>query len=192
MTAYEKMLRATRRSVHAKLGMPARPDAQPMHDEGRRAVEDLDRTDIEILRILQTDARLSNEEIGAGVHKSASAVSRRIAELKEQGYILSFQAVLDRRKLGLNHRVSTLVTLDNHCPGTVDAFEQAIRSDFPNVIQWSRLQGSWDYLLVFVARDEDHYMRLHRDLTTLPNVHRTRGHSPMYVSLQGPLPLPEA
>ena len=46
------------------------------------------------------------------MHRSASAVSRRIAELQEQEYILGFQVVLNRKKLGLSHMVSTLVKLN--------------------------------------------------------------------------------
>ena len=153
-------------------------------------MDDLDKTDIAILRILQTQARLTNEEIGKLVHRSASAVSRRIAELQEQEYILGFQVVLNRKKLGLSHMVSTLVKLNNHRPEARDTFEKAITEQFRNILQWSRLQGAWDYLLVFVSRDMDHYQELYRQLTAIEGVLLTRGHTPMYVSLPAPLPLP--
>lgn len=151
----------------------------------------LDRTDVEILRILQMEGRKPNEEIGEKVHKSPSMVSRRIKRLIDDGYILRFEAVLNRKKLGLNYMISTLVSLEDHRPQTLKSFEEAVKDKFPNVIQWSRVQGSWDYLLVFFTRDQDHYRDLHWKLVSLPNVKRTRGHTPVDVSLPKPLPLPD-
>lgn len=48
---------------------------------------DLDTTDLEILRILQIDATLTNKEIAFKLRKSIATIHDRIRKLKERGYI---------------------------------------------------------------------------------------------------------
>lgn len=149
----------------------------------------LDRKDLTILELLQEDARLTDDELGREVALERSAVSKRLKRLKDEKYILGYQAVLDLKKLGLNYVVSTMVMLDTHKPHLFDAFEKTIAEELPNVQQWSRLQGSWDYMLIFVTRDADHYEELHRQLTAMDNVKRTRGHHLLWATPARPLPL---
>ncbi|WP_431209605.1 Lrp/AsnC family transcriptional regulator [Puia sp. P3] len=47
----------------------------------------LDPTDLQILRLLQQDASLTNKEIAFKLHKSVATIHERIRRLKEQGYI---------------------------------------------------------------------------------------------------------
>lgn len=61
---------------------------------------DLDDIDEEILRILRVDGRRSLASIGESVGLSVSAVKRRVDRLCEDGVIVNFTAVVDRRKLG--------------------------------------------------------------------------------------------
>ncbi|PTT02952.1 AsnC family transcriptional regulator, partial [Pedobacter sp. HMWF019] len=56
---------------------------------------ELDATDLEILRILQKDATLTNKEVAFKIKKSIATVHERIRKLKEQGYIQRVVAILD-------------------------------------------------------------------------------------------------
>lgn len=141
-------------------------------------MSDLDETDLKILDMLQADALLTDVAIADKVNLERSAVTKRRLKLEKEKYIVRYQAVLDRKKLGLKLLVHTLVQLENHRPETLAAFEKQIEDHFPNIIQWFLVQGSWEYLLTFIVRDIDHYDEIYQLLTALPDVNRTRSHTP--------------
>ncbi|MGO0060196.1 Lrp/AsnC family transcriptional regulator [Brevibacillus fluminis] len=60
----------------------------------------LDATDLEIIRLLQSNARLQWKEIGEQVHMTGQAVAQRIQKLTEQGIIEGFTLKLNEEKLG--------------------------------------------------------------------------------------------
>ena len=59
----------------------------------------LDKTDLQILRILQENARLTTKELAARVHLSPTPVFERLKRLDNEGYIRKYVAVLDAEKL---------------------------------------------------------------------------------------------
>lgn len=87
-------------------------------------MHDLDETDLEILRLLVTDARRPYREIAEEVGLSAPAVSDRVSRLREQGVIRRFTADLDRRQLREGTPVLIRLQVD---PGHVDGIRETIR-----------------------------------------------------------------
>lgn len=142
-------------------------------------MEGLDRTDAEILRLLQRDAQMPHAQIAEQVSLSPSAVSRRIDALKKDGTIVGQQVVLSREQLGLPTTVFTLVTLKTHGGSEFGKFERDVEASLPHVLECVRLCGTWDYLLRFVVRDMEHYGNLQRKLTDLPTVKLVRSHAVM-------------
>lgn len=59
----------------------------------------LDKTDLQILRILQESARLTTKELAARVNLSSTPVFERLKRLENNGYIKKYIAVLDAEKL---------------------------------------------------------------------------------------------
>lgn len=62
----------------------------------------LDEIDMKILRALQTDGRLSNQDLADAISLSPSACHRRVKELEKIGVIQGYRAELDIKKLGYN------------------------------------------------------------------------------------------
>ena len=62
---------------------------------------DLDVIDLKILKLLQEDARLSNQDLADLVHLSASACHRRVKILESNGIIEKYQAKINYAKLGI-------------------------------------------------------------------------------------------
>ncbi len=62
----------------------------------------MDSTDIKILTILQTDARISMKELGQKVNLTSPAVSERIKRLEESGVIEGYAAIVNPKKLRLH------------------------------------------------------------------------------------------
>jgi DNA-binding Lrp family transcriptional regulator len=135
---------------------------------------DKKQTDIAILRALQKDARQSNEAIGEQVKKDGSVVSRRIAELVKARAITGIHAAIDPQKVGLVTTIYKLVRLTDHKLTVTSAFEREIDT-WPNVVEWARLEGSWDYLLKFLVRDTPQHDKLHNALLQLPMIQQVRG-----------------
>lgn len=53
----------------------------------------LDRIDIRILSLLQSDAKLSNIKLAELVNLSPTAALARVQKLSKEGYILGYEAV---------------------------------------------------------------------------------------------------
>ena len=62
-------------------------------------VERLDKTDLQILRILQENARLTTKELASRVSLSSTPVFERLKRLEKEGYIKKYIAVLNATKL---------------------------------------------------------------------------------------------
>ncbi len=132
--------------------------------------ESLGAQDVEILSALQDDGRISNASLAARVGLSEAACWRRVRRLESEGYILGYQAILDRRKMGFGVVAFVLVRLANHRGEEPSAFEEALR-DIPEVLGCHNITGHADYLLHVVARDLDTYGELvHGRLRQLPGV----------------------
>ena len=74
----------------------------------------LDEFDRKLLRLLQQDGRLTNNELSQKINLSASQCSRRRTRLEQEGYIKGYRAHLDREKLGIGIVNLITVTLATH------------------------------------------------------------------------------
>ena len=66
------------------------------------------------MKILQEDGRLSNAELAERVSLSASPCWKRLKRLESSGVIRGYQAVLDRRALGMGVVAFVSISLENH------------------------------------------------------------------------------
>jgi Lrp/AsnC family transcriptional regulator len=130
----------------------------------------LDDLDIRILDALQKDASLSTSDLAEVVGLSQSPCWRRLARLKEAGYIRAQVSLLDSEKLGFNTIVFASVRLSAHGRANLTEFADAIRR-FPEVVECYAIMGSFDFLLRIVSRDVRAYEQfVFGRLSTLPTV----------------------
>ena len=59
--------------------------------------EKIDGTDLQILRILQKDAKKTTKEIAEMLHLTSSPIYERIKRLEKQKLILKYVAILDKK-----------------------------------------------------------------------------------------------
>ena len=117
----------------------------------------IDRTDVAILSHLQRDGRISNRDLAEKVSLSTAPCWRRVRRLEKAGYIRGYAAVVDAKKVGLQIMAFAQISLDNHHPETIAAFDQAIQ-DWPEILECHSVTGpSCDYLLKIVVSDMDNY-----------------------------------
>lgn len=123
----------------------------------------LDSRDRKILDLLQADAEMSVNAIADAVALSPSACSRRIARLREEGYVARSVAWLDRRKLGLPTTVFVIVRTGRHEAGWLEQFHAAV-SGIPEIVEVHRLTGNFDYIIKLVLPNVEHYDVIYRQL----------------------------
>jgi Lrp/AsnC family transcriptional regulator len=123
----------------------------------------LDERDRKILDLLQANAEMAVNDIADAVALSASACSRRITRLREDGYIARSVAVLDRKKVGLPTTVFVIVRTGKHEAGWLDEFHAAV-SAIPEIVEVHRLTGNFDYILKLVLPNVEHYDVIYRRL----------------------------
>ena len=112
--------------------------------------EMLDSIDIDILRALQIDARLSTRQLATKVHRSPPPVFERLKRLEAQGYISRYVAVLDADKLGRGFVVFCQVKLRHINRDIASGFVSLVKS-LPEVTECYNVSGAFDYLLKIYA-----------------------------------------
>jgi DNA-binding Lrp family transcriptional regulator len=133
----------------------------------------LDAIDRHILKELQLDGRLSNQDLALRVHLSPSACLRRVKLLEESGVIDRYVALLNPKRVGRYGTSYTIVNLESTQAQQQEAFEQAVR-DTPEILDCFYVAGANDYLLRFAFRDAEDLERLHAEvLPRLPGVLRS-------------------
>ncbi|WP_207423242.1 Lrp/AsnC family transcriptional regulator [Desertivirga brevis] len=130
----------------------------------------LDRTDTEILKLLQRDASLTNKEISFKLHKSIATIHERIKKLKDQGYITKVVAILDRKKVNKGLIAFSQVHLSDHTTATLKEFEREVVK-FPEVMECFQMSGAFDFILRVACSDMNEYTDFYRNkLAMLPNI----------------------
>ncbi len=130
----------------------------------------MDAIDRKIIRALQQDARLTNQDLAALIGLSASPCLRRVRKLEQDGILSGYTALVDQEKFGLPINVFVNIRLEKPSTDTIRAFEVAIEN-IDAVVECYLMTGNRDYLLRVVSSDLKSYEHLVRDrLTTIPGV----------------------
>ena len=116
----------------------------------------LDSVDIQILRALQENARLTTKELAAKVNLSTTPVFERLKRLEKSGFIRKYVAVLDAQKLGRGFTVFCSVKLKQMNRAVARDFISVIK-DIPQVAECYNVSGEYDYLLKIQAPDMKYY-----------------------------------
>ena len=118
--------------------------------------EILDEIDLQILKTLQKNAKLTTKELAEAVHLTPTPVFERQKRLEKHGYIKKYVAVLDPEKLGQGLQVYCKVKLKQINHEIADAFVRKIQR-IPEVTECYNTSGSYDYLLKVRAHDMKQY-----------------------------------
>ena len=120
------------------------------------SMEILDKTDLQILRVLQNNSRLTTKELAAKVNLSPTPVFERVKRLEANGYIKKYVAVLDPAKLNRGFVVFCSVKLRRLNRDIAAEFTRIVR-EIPEVTECYNISGDYDYLLKIHAPDMKYY-----------------------------------
>jgi len=144
-----------------------------------KSTHDLDRIDLRILKILQSDGRIANLKLAEAVALSPTAVLARTQRLQREGYILGYEARLNPLQLGRGMLVFVEVLLDRTTANVFNEFKAAVQVR-DEIMECHMVAGGFDYLLKTRMAD----MASYRDfagnvLWQLPGVRETRTYAVM-------------
>ena len=123
----------------------------------------LDKTDLQILAILQQDASVSVAAIAEKVRLSMTPCWRRIARMESAGVIRKRVALLDAASLNVGVTVFVAVKTSHHNQEWFEKFHAAVMK-LPEVVEFYRMSGEMDYLLRVVVPDIAGYDAVYKKL----------------------------
>ncbi len=136
-------------------------------------MNDLDRIDTAIVRILSEHGRMPVTELAREVGISKSPCQVRLKRLQQNGYILGFRAVLNPRLLDREHVAFTEVKLSDTRESALNAFNEAVQG-IVEIEQCHMIAGSYDYLLkIRTSNIQAYRLILGETLSSLPHVAST-------------------
>jgi DNA-binding Lrp family transcriptional regulator len=154
-------------------------------------IPSLDRTDFEILRLLQNNARLSNKEVAAAVRLAPSTCHGRLKRLQTVGVLRGAHADIDLRALGLTLEALLFIELAKHERVVVDRFMNETES-IPEVRRAFLVTGRYDLVVHVAVRDIEHLRNLAFDrFTSQPVVIRIETSIVFDARVRNQLPFPQ-
>ena len=116
----------------------------------------MDDKDLELLALVQKNARQTAESLGLEIGLSTPAVQKRLKKLRETGVIEKEIAVLSPPKLGRELTVIVEVKLVRESRLHLDNFKRVMRNS-PAVQQCYYTTGEADFVVIVVVADIKEY-----------------------------------
>lgn len=151
----------------------------------------LDKTDMQLLALIQRDDSISTEALAQQVGLSKTPCWRRIQKLESAGFIKRRVALLDADKLDLGVSVFVQVKTNQHDANWAVQFSRVV-AEFPEVVEFYRMAGEYDYLLRVVVKDIPAYDQFYKRLisaTTLTDVTSNFAMEQIKCTTELPLPI---
>src|SRR6201990_1029193 len=120
----------------------------------------LDEKDKAILRLLQSNAKITVREIAGQVHLSTTPVHERIRRLEETGVIRQYATLLDHSKVKKGLMAICYVSLKEHNKRSGAKFIKTIH-ELPEVVECFIISGEFDFLLKVAVDNMDDYYDFH-------------------------------
>ena len=120
----------------------------------------IDNYDRQVLRLLQQDGRISNQDLADRIGLSPSPCLRRVRALEDAGVIKGYRALVDAKALGYTLMALIYISMDKHTPDRFEYFEKEI-SQFSEVLECLLITGQdADYQIKVIVRDMDAFQDL--------------------------------
>ncbi len=123
----------------------------------------LDKVDRKILAILQKDSTASLNEIADAVNLTTTPCWKRLKKLEELGVINKRVALLEPEALGLTLTVFVMVQTNDHSHEWYRKFVATVE-DFPEVMEFYRMAGEYDYMMKVLAKDMNDFDQFYKKL----------------------------
>lgn len=152
-------------------------------------MKEIDHIDRAILRALQKDATQSQRTLAETVGLSQNACWKRLSVLRERGFLSHPTLRLSPADVGLGFTAFMMVKTRHHDQAWLERFRKLVLT-LPNVTDFHRIAGEYDYLMKIVARDMQDFDRVYRSLISRIDLDTVTSHIVMEaIADQRDLPL---
>ena len=117
----------------------------------------LDEKDIQILRLLQKNSKITIREISKLVKAAPTTVFAKIKRMEKNGIIKEYRAILDSTKLGKGTTVFVLASITYRMEGQKLSQREIAKkiAKFPEVQEVHIIAGDWDLLIKVKAESAE-------------------------------------
>jgi Lrp/AsnC family leucine-responsive transcriptional regulator len=130
-------------------------------------ISDADRR---ILRVLQSEGRISASELARRIGMSETSCLRRMKSLEEAGVILGYRAIVDQRQIGFSMSAIIMISTNQRTETDRKDLLSAIERE-PQIVSCAGGTGNHDFIIEAVVHDIDDLSDLTlRKLLELPSV----------------------
>jgi len=135
-----------------------------------------DKIDLNIMRILQQEGRISYTELADRVGLSTTPCMERVKRLEKDGLIEGYHARINPEALGYGMLVFVEIALSYQSPDAFERFNRAVES-LPYIMECHLVSGDSDYLIKARISDMTEYRELLGEmLLTLPGVKNSKSY----------------
>jgi len=116
----------------------------------------LDKKDIQILRIIQRNSKITTREIARQLNIPVTTVFTRIKKLEQKGIIKEYRAILNEKKLGKGTTAFILASFSYRTQNKELLSQRELAREiakFPEVQEVHIITGDWDLLIKVKAED---------------------------------------
>lgn len=125
----------------------------------------IDAFDMKIMTAMQIDANLSQRDLADKVGLSQNACWRRLQRLHALGLIRGAHSDIDLHALGLDLTVFVMIRTRHHSKDWSEGFRAHVER-LPEVVDFYRIGGEWDYLIRVVTKGMSGYDAFYQKLIT--------------------------
>ena len=115
---------------------------------------EIDHHDRNILRVLQADGKIGNQELAKRVNLSNSPCWRRVKKLEDAKVINGYVALLNPKRLDLTAMAYVHIALLDHTQQTIEILDDFVAHQ-EQIIECSSITGSNDYVLKLIEKDTE-------------------------------------
>ena len=123
----------------------------------------MDKTDKQILTLLQQDCSLSLQQIADKLHLTTTPCWNRIKRLENEGIIKKRVALLDAEKSGLELIAFVQIKTQQHSERWFEDFVLQVKG-FSQVMEFYRMAGEYDYMMKVLVKDMRSYDQFYKTL----------------------------
>lgn len=133
----------------------------------------LDQVDLNLIKKLQQNSKITTKQLAMEENLSATAIYERIRKLEKKGIISNYIAVINKQKVQRDFIVLCKVKLIQHNNNYISKFEKEVQN-FSEVQDCYNISGDYDFILKIVVKNMKVYKRfLKANLTSLDYIGST-------------------
>ncbi|MDG3088584.1 Lrp/AsnC family transcriptional regulator [Vibrio hannami] len=150
----------------------------------------LDKTDRQLLSMLQKDGTISLNELADAVNLTTTPCWKRLKRLEESGVIRKRVALLNSELLDLSFTAFVMIKTSNHSHEWYSQFVETV-TQFTEVMEFYRMAGEYDYMMKVQVADmkrfDEFYKKLVNSVDGISDVTSTFAMEPLKYTTALPL-----